>query len=114
MLKTWKIKSQQIKQAALKIADAVRPEKVILFGSYAYGRPNADSDLDFLVVVKDRTRKKRHEAFIKASSALGPRSFSVDIVIRSAKDISWRIREGDFFLQDIIEKGRVLYEQPNS
>ncbi|MCB4755447.1 MAG: nucleotidyltransferase domain-containing protein [Elusimicrobia bacterium] len=113
MSKSRKIKYQQIRQAALKMAEAVRPEKIILFGSYAHGRHNADSDVDFLLVVNDRSRKQRHEASMKASSALVPRPFPVDIVVRSADDIPWRIREGDFFLEDIMEKGRVLYEQPD-
>ena len=113
MKKFKRISLPQIKEAAEKMADAVRPEKIILFGSYAYGQPNANSDVDYLLVVKDRSRKQRHNASMKASSALVPRPFPVDIVVRSANDISWRIREGDFFLEEIMEKGRVLYEQPN-
>ncbi|MCB4755457.1 MAG: nucleotidyltransferase domain-containing protein [Elusimicrobia bacterium] len=113
MSKFKRIPYPQIKRAAAKMAEAVRPEKIILFGSYANGRPNADSDVDFLLVVKDRSRKQRHETSMKASRTLVPRPFPVDIVVRSADDIPWRIREGDFFLEDIIEKGRVLYEQPD-
>lgn len=106
-----KIKYQQIKQAAMKMAAAVRPEKIILFGSYAYGRPNADSDVDFLLVIPQKTRKDRNETYLKASKALDPHPFPCDIVVRSKNDIPWRIKEGDFFLQDIMEKGQVLYER---
>jgi len=101
----------RIKKAALKMASAVRPEKIILFGSYAYGRPNFDSDVDFLLVLKQRYRKDRRKAFLKASDSLVPRPFSVDIIIRSAHDIEPLIRGGDFFLEEIMEKGRLLYEQ---
>lgn len=110
MLKFKRIAFPQIKRAAVKMAEAVQPEKIILFGSYAYGHPNKDSDVDFLLVVKDRTRKKRREISLKASSALIPRPFSVDIVVRSSQDIGPRIKGGDFFLEEIFEKGRVIYE----
>ena len=110
MQKFRKVAFPQIKEAALKMAEAVQPEKIILFGSYAYGRPNGDSDVDFLLVVKDRTRKGRREISLKASSALIPRPFSVDILVRSSHDIGPRIKSGDFFLQEIFEKGRVMYE----
>ena len=92
------------------MAEAVRPEKIILFGSYAYGHPTHDSDVDYLLVVKDRTRKKRHIISYKASSALIPRPFPVDIIVRSSREIAPRIKGGDFFLEEIFEKGRVLYE----
>jgi len=65
----------------------------------------------FLLVVPQKTRKDKNEIYVKASKALDPHPFPCDIVIRSKKDIPWRIKEGDFFLQDIMEKGRVLYER---
>lgn len=111
MSRVRKIEYRQIMQAALKMAEAVKPEQIILFGSYAYGRPNADSDVDFLLVMPQKTRKDRNDTYLKASKALDPHLFPCDIVIRSKKDISWRIKEGDFFLQDVMEKGRVLYER---
>jgi|ERR1044071_6462337 predicted nucleotidyltransferase len=111
MAKFKRISLPRIKQAAEKMAEAVQPEKIILFGSYAYGKPNGDSDVDFLVVVPQKTREARHKIYIKASKALDPHTFPCDIVVRSQRDIPWRIKEGDFFLQDILENGRVLYER---
>jgi predicted nucleotidyltransferase len=111
MPKIRKIKYQQIKQAAQKLAEAIHPERIILFGSYAYGKPTADSDVDLLVVIPQKTRKERNETYIKASKALDPHPFPCDIVIRSKSDIPWRIKEGDFFLEDIMKKGHVLYER---
>ncbi len=112
MSKFTRIPLPKIKQAAMKMAEAVKPEKIILFGSYAYGRPDRDSDVDFLLVLEEKSRKRRREAFLKASEALMPRPFSVDIVVRSAKDISSRMKEGgDFFLEEVMEKGRLLYER---
>ncbi|MBI4667701.1 MAG: nucleotidyltransferase domain-containing protein [Elusimicrobia bacterium] len=99
-----------IKRAALAIAQKLRPKKIILFGSYAYGKPGLDSDVDFFIV-KDGKRKSREYAMI-ADMALVPRPFPVDIVVRSSKDVKERPPLGDFFLQDIVNKGITLYEKP--
>jgi predicted nucleotidyltransferase len=89
----------------------VRPEKVILFGSYAYGVPTKDSDVDFLIVHPARTRSQRIEIAIKASNALEPRPFPVDLLVRSADKIQERVKMGDYFLREISQRGQVVYEQ---
>lgn len=105
------IKLAHIKKAALKVAEAVRPEKIILFGSYAYGHPTPDSDVDFLLVTSRKSQKERDQIYDAASDVLIPRPFPLDLLVRSSKDIAWRAQQGDFFIRDIIEKGRVLYER---
>lgn len=105
------IAREEILKAAQSIAQAVRPEKIILFGSYAYGKPTEDSDVDFLIVHPARTRSKRMEIALKASWALEPRPFPVDLLVRSADKIRERVKMGDFFLQEISRRGQVVYEQ---
>jgi predicted nucleotidyltransferase len=105
------ISREKIVRAAHRIAEAVHPEKVILFGSYAYGHPTADSDVDFLIVHPARTRSQRMNVAIKASTALEPRPFPVDILVRSAQKIRQRVKMGDGFLQEISQRGRVVYER---
>lgn len=105
------IARDEIVRAARKIAEAVRPEKVILFGSYAYGVPTKDSDVDFLIVHPARTRSQRIEIAIKASNALEPRPFPVDLLVRSADKIQERVKMGDYFLREISQRGQVVYEQ---
>ena len=100
-----------IRKAARKVADLVHPEQIILFGSYAYGQPNADSDVDFLLVINKKSKKGRRTAFLKASDALDPRPFPVDLVVRSKSEIKPRIEQGDFFLKDIFQHGRILYQR---
>ena len=100
-----------IRQAARRVALWVHPEKVILFGSHAYGKPTWDSDVDLLLVIKNGSRKARQTALLKASAALDPRPFPVDLLVKSRSQIESRISQGDFFLQDIMENGRVLYER---
>ena len=102
---------RQIKQAARTMASKIHLEQVILFGSYAYGRPTVDSDVDLLLVIKDGSRKARKSTLFKASVALDPRPFPVDLLVRSKSEIVSRVAQGDFFLQDVMKHGRVLYER---
>ena len=83
------------------------PLQVILFGSYAYGTPTEDSDVDLLVVMsvlKSETRRQERE--IKKRI---PERFRLDLHVRSPDDIAYRISRNDWFLRDLFEKGDVLY-----
>lgn len=93
------------------VDDVVRkfdPEKVILFGSYAYGTPRTDSDLDLLVMLpfEGNSIDKSVEILL----ATRPR-FSIDLLARTAQAIDYRLEIGDFFMQDVMSKGKILYEK---
>lgn len=92
-----------------KIVDDLKPEKIILFGSYAYGKPNPNSDVDLLVILK--TRDPLKERSWKVSRLLLPRPFPVDILVRTPKEIKDALKSGDFFIQEIVTRGKVLYER---
>lgn len=83
------------------------PDKIILFGSYAYGKPHEDSDVDILVVV--RARNQLDMAF-KIHNTIEP-PFYVQVIVRTPHAMEWRLREGDSFLQEIVSKGKILYEK---
>ncbi len=91
-----------------QIAEAFKPERIVLFGSYAYGKPTPDSDVDVLVVMKKARRlwmdatQKIHE---KVSAG-----FPVDVIVRDPDFLRERLHEGDTFLEEITTKGRVMYE----
>ena len=90
------------------IVRAFRPERIILFGSYAYGKPHQDSDVDVLVVMPRAKRHGRRPSLaIRRSIAAG---FPVDILVKEPREMARRLREGDSFLREITEKGRVIYE----
>ena len=90
------------------IAKAFRPERIILFGSHAYGKPHRDSDVDVLVVMpKSRRMGKRPSLKIRQTVRA---NFPVDILVRDPQFVSQRLEEGDSFLEEITEKGRVMYE----
>jgi len=106
----WPITEAKIRQAVQKIVDAARPEKIILFGSFAHGQPNPDSDVDLLVIVE--SEQDAHSRSVQISEILYPRPFPVDIVVRTPAEVAERIALGDCFFREIMTKGRVLYERP--
>lgn len=93
-----------------RIVTACAPEKIILFGSYAYGDPTADSDVDLLVIQK--TTLRRVERTVVISELILPRPFPVDILVKTPAEIQEALRHNDPFIKDLLSRGRVLYEQP--
>ncbi len=96
-----------IRRFAREVAERFHPEKIILFGSYAYGRPHADSDVDILVVMPARNEMDQGVKIRLAIDA----PFAMDLLVRTPKTMEWRLKEGDWFLREIVSKGKVLYEQ---
>lgn len=97
--------------AVRRIVESLHPEKIILFGSYAYGKPTPDSDVDLLVVFD--TLVTRTERFLAVSELLSPRPFPVDILVRTSQEITTAISKGDFFIREIVAQGKLLYERRN-
>ena len=98
---------RQIRDLSRRIAREFRPRRIVLFGSYATGRPTTDSDVDLLVIMPHKCRAV--EKSVEIRMKVRPR-FPLDILVRSPKKVKERIAMGDTFMQDIVEKGKVLYE----
>jgi predicted nucleotidyltransferase len=96
-----------IRQFARRVAERFHPDKIILFGSYAYGTPNADSDVDILVIMPCRNQGSR-AGRIRWEV---PAPFPMDLIVRTPETLRWRLEEGDSFLREIVSKGKVLYEK---
>ena len=86
-----------------------KPQQVILFGSYAYGTPNSDSDVD-LLIVKD-TDLPGHERSLAAREAMGRLSAGIpmDLLVMTPGEIKVRLAKGDQFIEDIVREGQCLY-----
>ncbi len=106
------ITEEKIRDAAQKIVDAAHPEKIILFGSHAYGNPTPDSDVDLFVMMESDQRV--HARMVQLSEILYPRPFPVDIITRTSAELKERLDIGDCFFKEIVEKGRILYERQSS
>ncbi len=105
------ITQRQIETYAEDVARQFRPLKIVLFGSYAYGNPTEDSDVDLMVVMpKDPAGVRNRDRAMAIRTAV-PKSFPLDLLVKDPEDIAWRLEEGDGFLQDVFSKGHVLYEK---
>jgi uncharacterized protein len=104
------IVQEEIKKFGQLIAERFSPEKIILFGSFAYGTPTADSDVDILVVMP--YTDDVHTAAFSIKSVL-PRPFPLDLIVRSPEELQVRLSKDDLFIRNIIENGIVLYERGN-
>jgi predicted nucleotidyltransferase len=100
---------KSLRPAIQKIVAELRPEKVILFGSYAYGTPSPHSDVDLLVIMKTRASLKERSWAV--SRLLLPRPFPVDILVKTPREIEKSLKKGNFFLQEILTRGKVLYDR---
>ena len=91
-----------------KIVEAFQPERVILFGSYAYGIPEWDSDIDLLVIM--HTQDRPAERSVRIARVCRPRYVAMDILVRTPEEVVQRLEEFDPFFEEIMTRGRVLYE----
>jgi predicted nucleotidyltransferase len=96
-----------IRRYARAIAEVFHPEKIILFGSYAYGSPHADSDVDLLVVMP--ARNQLDQAYRIRRDVRAP--FPMDLIVRTPTKLRRRLQEGESFLTEIMSRGKVLYEK---
>lgn len=99
---------EKIKEVAAKIAKEYHPERIILFGSYAWGVPSQDSDVD-LFIVKDTNNTRVMTRII--NRFIFPRPFPLDLIVYTPEQVEKRKKTRDFFLRDILNKGKVLYER---
>ena len=102
------VKRSQIHAFSRAVAREFHPQKIVLFGSYAYGKPTGDSDVDLLVIMP-RTRECGERMSVRIRHAI-PRDFPLDLLVRTPADFARRLRWGDPFICELLEKGKVLYE----
>ena len=101
------IDSEAIQSLSESIAREFHPLSIILFGSYAYGTPADDSDVDLLVILPF-SGKPIHKA-LEIIRKVKP-SIPVDLLVRTPEQVEERIANNDLFLREIVSKGRKLYE----
>jgi predicted nucleotidyltransferase len=96
-----------IRRYASQIGARFHPEKIVLFGSYAYGKPHIDSDVDILVVMPAYDEINQAVRILEAIEC----TFPLDLIVRTPENLRWRLEEGDWFLREVVSKGKVLYEK---
>jgi len=101
---------KKILEATERIKKEYQPEKIILFGSYAYGRPTEDSDVD-LFIIKE-TNKRRIDRFCEVCRIIRDiKGIPIQPVVFTKKEVQERLEIEDDFINEILKRGEVLYEQ---
>jgi len=104
--------SNDVKSQIILALKSLNPEKIILFGSYAYGNPGTESDID-LFVIKDMSKEHVRDYRLKTKKLLWQQfrhqNISFDVLVDSEDRITERIKIGDRFYEDIFKNGEVIY-----
>lgn len=104
----YRVTKGMISKIVEKIKKEYQPEKIILFGSYAYGKPTEDSDIDLLIIKE--SNKRRIDRFCEVRKIIRDiKGISVQPVVFTRAEINKRLKIGDDFIKEILKKGEVLY-----
>mgnify|MGYP001570522130 CR=1 FL=1 len=98
---------KEVKRLAEKIKNDYQPEKIFIFGSFAKGKINPDSDVDFFIIKK--TAKPRRERQREVARLLLDRRIAVDVLIFTPREAASRKAMGDNFIIDILKTGKLIY-----
>ena len=105
--KRKRIPQKAIDNVVKQIVEKFKPQKIILFGSYARGNPRPESDVDLLVVMDTQLREVQQA--IQILQEIDYR-FGLDLIVHTPKYLAERVKMGDWFLMDVLKEGKVLYE----
>jgi uncharacterized protein len=108
--KRKRIPAAAIHSVVRQIAEKFHPQQIILFGSYAYGKPRPESDVDLLVVMETPMRESEQAIQILQQIEF---LFGLDLLVITPKKLSQRLEWGDSFLREVTDQGKVLYESVN-
>ena len=95
---------------------AINPYMVLLFGSYAYGTPNQDSDIDLVVVTNDNYIPKdfneHSKLYLKVSKAIRSvkKQIAVDLIVHTLPMYELFVKQNSSFSNEIVSKGKIIYE----
>jgi len=106
-----RIPAQAIDDIVCQIAEKFKPQKIILFGSYARRRPRPESDVDLLVVMDTLLTETEQAVQILQNIEY---HFGLDLLVRTPDNLMRRLELGDPFLREIIAEGKTLYERSDS
>lgn len=101
-------KKEIIRGITNKIKTHFQPQKIILFGSYAWGKPTEDSDIDLFLIMESNLR--RDERAVQISDLFSYRLFPLDVIVYTPEEVELSLKRGSPFTREILTKGKVLYE----
>lgn len=101
---------KKTKELTEKIVKEYAPEKIILFGSLAWGKPHKWSDVDLFIIKKSKKRRIDRERDLRMK-LIGNKFPPMDLLIYTPEELAKRVYMEDFFINDILNKGKILYER---
>lgn len=102
---------QEIRRLKDKIVENYQPEKIIIFGSYVWGKPNKSSDLDLFII--KNSRKERRFRTTEVEQLLLDRQLPLDILVYTPKETADSLKKDDFFIKEVINQGKIIYDRKN-
>ena len=104
---------KSIKDLILKMCDRIKeayqPDRIILFGSFAYGNPTDDSDVDLLIVEDDARRPIDRRVDIRHIVREENRKIALTLLVYTPAELEYRLSIGDDFVDEVLKSGEVLY-----
>ncbi len=106
----FRLDQSEIQEIVNRIVAAYAPQRIILFGSYAYGTPDEESDLDLFIIKESDERPIDRWMRVKRLLRNRHRPVAVSPLVYTPQEVRERLEIGDFFVQEVLERGVVLYE----
>lgn len=100
-------RKKMITEIVKKIKAQFHPQKIILFGAYAWGEPSEDSDIDLFLIMESSLR--RDERARQIQKIFSDRTFPLDIIVYTPEEVEKSLKSGNPFIKEILSKGGVLY-----
>ncbi len=104
---------REIRKIIIEIAEKIKkeykPNKIILFGSYAYGTPGRDSDIDLLIIKDTQERPIDREVTVTRIVSDPKRLIPFEPIVLTPEEVNKRLKIGDQFIKEILQKGKILY-----
>lgn len=104
----------RLKEILFEIVEGIKtkynPEKIILYGSFAYGVPDENSDIDLLIIKETSERPLDRMTLIHRIVDIRDSSYpALSPIVLTPEEIRQRLKIGDQFIEEILAKGEVLY-----
>jgi predicted nucleotidyltransferase len=98
-----------IEQITQRLIESYQPQRIILFGSMAYGEPGDDSDIDLLVIKETAESPLERRLRVRRLVADPRRRIPFSPLVLTPDELARRLAAGDAFYQEIVRRGKVLY-----